>query len=160
MSKEEFLKGITLLGTAYNKEFTIEQIEVWYSFLKEYSVEQFSKAIQDLIKTEKNLPSIAHITKAIAKQQTSNLPNAEDEWQEVLKAVGMFGSYRQDEALKYLKPYTSQIVRYVGFTRICMATPDEQVWNKKEFIGEYNSLKDKVIENLQIENKERLMLGE
>ena len=160
MTKEEFLKGITLLTTAYNKEFTVEQIEVWYSMLHEYSVSQFSKAIQDLIKTEEYLPSIAHITKAIAKQKTSNLPEAEDEWQDVLRSVSMFGSYRQEEALKYLKPYTSKITQYIGYQRICMATAEEQIWNKKEFIAEYNSLKDKEIVNLQIGEKEKLMLGE
>ena len=31
-----------------------------------------------------------------------------------------------------------------------MSTQEQQTWNKKEFIGEYNALKDKVIENLQL----------
>lgn len=160
MSKQDFLEGMTFLGIAYNKEFTIEEIEVWYQMLGQYTKEEFSSAIKELIKTNKLLPSIAHITKTIAKQQITNLPEAEEEWQNVLKAVGTFGSYRQKEALESLKPYTAKIVGYVGFNRICMATPEEQVWNKKEFIAEYNSLKDKMIENLQIENKEIKLLGE
>lgn len=159
MSKEDFLKGITLLATAYNKEFTKEQIEVWYSLLGKYTVEEFSSAIQELIKKEKYLPSIAHITEQIAKSKLKDIPEAEDEWQQVIKAVGRYGSYRQDEALTSLKPYTAKIVGYIGYQRICMSTPEEQVWNKKEFIEEYNILKDKEIINLQIESKERFLIG-
>lgn len=157
MTKEDFIKCIKMLSIAYNKDFTEEQVEVWYSMLGEYTIEEFSKAIQDLIKTEEYLPSIAHITKAIAKQHTSNLPNAEDEWQEVLKAIRQYGYYRKEQALKNLKPYTAKIVNYIGFERICMATPEEQTWNKKNFITEYNTLKDTLTENLQIGTSELLL---
>lgn len=157
MTKEDFIKCIKMLSIAYNKDFTEEQVEVWYSMLGEYTIEEFSKAIQDLIKTEEYLPSIAHITKAIAKQHTSNLPNAEDEWQEVLKAIRQYGYYRKEQALESLKPYTAKIVNYIGFERICMATPEEQTWNKKNFITEYNTLKDTLTENLQIGTSELLL---
>ena len=63
MTKEEFLEGITLLGIAYDKEFTKEQIEVWYSMLCGYSKEELRNAIKELIKTETYMPTIAHITK-------------------------------------------------------------------------------------------------
>lgn len=149
MDKEKFVKGMTFLGIAYNKEFTKEEVEVWYSMLKDYSVEDFSTAIQYLVKTEERLPSIAVITKQIAKSKTADVPDAEDEWQEVLNAVHKYGSYRQQDAINSLKPYTAKIVGYVGFQRICMATQEEQTWNKKEFIAEYNSLKDKALENMQ-----------
>lgn len=159
MSKEDFLKGITLLATAYNKEFTIEQIEVWYSLLGKYTVEEFSSAIQELIKKEKYLPSIAHITEQIAKSKLKDIPEAEEEWNKVINAVHSFGSYREQEALESLSSYTAKIVGYIGYSRICNAEADEQIWNKKEFIAEYNTLKDKEIINLQIENKERFLIG-
>lgn len=160
MNKEDFLQCMKLLGTAYNKEFDEEQVEVWYSMLHEYKVEELTKAIKELIKTETHLPTIAHITKQIAKTKVVGLPNAEDEWQEVLGAVRRYGSYREEEALKSLKPYTSRIASLVGYYRICTSTPEQQTWNRKEFIEEYNSLKDKVMENLQIGVSEKLMLNE
>lgn len=150
MNKEKFLKIMTYMGIAYNKEFTKEQIEVWYSFFKEYKDEELNNAVKKIINTEKYLPSIAQIKEEIAKMQVVDVPEAEDEWGEVIKAVGRYGSYRQQEALDSLKPYTAKIVGYVGYQRICMATSEEQVWNKKEFISEYNALKDKIVENLQI----------
>lgn len=154
MDKQTFVKGMTFLGIAYNKEFTEEEIQVWYSLLKDYTEEEFSTAVQELIKTEERLPSIATITKKIAKQKTVGLPEAEDEWLEVKKAVSKYGYYREQEALNSLKPYTAKIVKYVGFQRICMATQEEQTWNKKEFIGEYNALKDQLVENLQLGTNE------
>ena len=119
MTKEEFIKCIKLLTLAYDKAFTEEQVEVWYSMLGHYTVEELSRAIQDLIKKETRLPSIAHITKQIAKYNVATLPDAEEEWQEVLKTVRSYGSYREKEALKSLKPYTSKIVKYIGYYKIC-----------------------------------------
>ena len=159
MTREDFIKCMKLLSNAYTKDFTEEQLEVWYTMLHEYTVEQLSRAIQDLIKTEEYLPTIAHITKAIAKQQTASFPDAEQEWQDVIKAVRVYGSYREQDALDSLKPYTRKIVGYIGYYNICTATKDEQVWNKKNFIDEYNALKDKVVENLQIGNADRNLLN-
>ncbi len=160
MTKEDFIKCIKLLTIAYNTGFTEEQTEVWYQMLGHNTVEDLSRAIQDLIKTETRLPSIAHITKQIAKYQVATLPDAEEEWQEVLKAVRGYGSYREEEALKSLKPYTAKIVKLIGYYRICTSTQEEQVWNKKEFIGEYNTLINNIAENLQLGVGERLMLNE
>ena len=160
MSKVDFIKGIKLLCTAYNKEFTEEQIEVWYTMLKEYNVNEFSKAIQELIKTEEYMPSIAHITKQIAKSHFKDIPDAESEWAKVINTVHRFGSYKEEEAINSLNEYTRKIVKLIGYQRICISTREEQIWNKKEFIEEYNSLKEKLTENLQIEiEKENLLNG-
>lgn len=160
MKKEDFIKGMTLLSVAYNKYFEEDEISIWYQMLGDNTEEEFSRAIQKLIKTEDYLPSIAKISKTIAKQKSAAFPDAEDEWQDVLRAVKEFGSWNKSEALDSLNPYTKKIVQYIGFDRICMASPEEQVWNKKEFIGEYNSLKDKVVENLQLGVSEIKLLNE
>lgn len=167
INKKDIIETITLLKITYpsalkdlgEQELAL-MIEVWTKDFEKVSKDVFNKAINNIRNKNKFFPSIADIKEEIAKMQVSNIPEAEDEWQNVLKAVGTFGSYRQQEALESLKPYTAKIVCYVGFNRICMATPEEQIWNKKEFIAEYNSLKDKEIINLQIGEKERLMLGE
>ena len=160
MSKEEFLEGMTFLGLAYNKEFTKEEIEVWYSMLCGYSKKEFSDSIKRLVKTLKRIPTIADITEDITNNKVSTISTAEDEWQNVLNAVRIYGSYREKEALESLKPYTAKIVKYIGYYRICISTQDEQVWNKKEFINEYNSLVDKDILELQQGKKEQVMLNE
>lgn len=156
MTKEEFLEGITLLGVAYDREFTKEQIEVWYSMLGGYTKEQLRNAIKELIKTETYLPTIAHITKQIAKNETQGLASGEEEWESVIRTIHKFGSYRQQEALEYMKPYTAYIVNLIGYQNICMSS--DNTWNKKEFIAEYEQLKDREQELLMTGNTNELKM--
>lgn len=134
-------------------------IDVWCEDFKNTPKEDFNKAIQEIRYTNKFFPSIADIKEKVAKENV-NLPLAEDEWQEVINSIRKYGYYRQEQALESLNPYTRKITQYIGFERICMASPEEQKWNKKNFIEEYNSLKDKEINNLQISSNEKLMLNE
>lgn len=160
MNKEDFIKGMKLLSLAYSKEINQDMLEVWYSMLHQYTTEQFSQAVQELIKTEKFFPSIAHITEQISKQEMEYFPSAEDEWNLVREAVRKYGSYRIPEAMNSFKPYTRKIVEHIGFFNICQATAEEQKWNRKEFIEEYDSLKDKYTVELQIGNKGVNLLNE
>ena len=162
MNKEQFLRGMTFLGTAYKVGFTEEEIEVWYKMLKDYTEEDFNNAIKELIKTEKYLPTIAHITEQIAKTHFKAYPRAEDEWQRVINAVHSFGSYREEEALNSMDENIANIVKLIGYYRICTSTQEEQVWNKKQFIEEYNSIKEDLIKNerTQIGTNEKKMLNE
>lgn len=169
ITKKDIIDTITLLKITYPnglKEISDNElkimIEVWLNDFKNTSKEDFNKAIQNIRYKNKFFPSVADIKEEIAKLKVADTPTAEDEWQEVLYAVRRYGSYREEEALESLKPYTAKIVGYIGYFRICSATSDEQIWNKKNFIEEYNSLVDKNIINLQIENSsnEKLMLNE
>ena len=151
MDKNEFIKIFTAMADAYRTEMSRSQIETYYSFLKDYSVEEFKEAVKRIIETKSFMPTIAEIKKTIAEIKMSDVPSAEDEWQEVLMAVRRYGSYREQEALDSLKPYTAYIVKHIGFMNICMAT--DQTWNRKEFIEEYKVLKDKDIVNFQLSKK-------
>lgn len=167
ITKKDIVDTITLLKITYPnslKEFKDDElklmIEVWAKDFKDTPKEEFNLAIQHIRNTSKFFPSVSEIKEQIAKLKTANVPTAEDEWQNVLKAVRMYGSYREQEALESLPPYTAKITKYIGYYRICTSTQEEQVWNKKEFISEYNSLVDKDILALQTGNTEKLMLNE
>lgn len=58
MNKEDFVKALKFLGTAYNKEFDKDQVEVWYSFLMNYNYETLKDSIKEIIKTRKYIPTI------------------------------------------------------------------------------------------------------
>ena len=167
ISKKDIVDTITLLKITYPnslKEFKEDElrlmIEVWAKDFNDVEKDKFNKAIQNIRNTSKFFPSIADIKQEIAKLDTKSIPNAEDEWQNVLYAVRCYGSYREQEALESLKPYTAKITKYIGYYKICTSTQEEQTWNKKEFISEYNSLIDKNIIALQTGEKETLMLNE
>lgn len=163
-NKETIIKAITLLKTNYQnvlKEYTKQEMQMlinaWYEFFKETPEQEFNKAIRNIINKYDYFPTISQIKKEIANDKTSNIPSAEDEWEEVLKAIHRYGSYRQDKALESLKPYTAYIVKHIGYQIICMSS--DNTWNKKEFIAEYNQLKEREKELIQIGSQDLKLLG-
>lgn len=152
MNKEDFIKTLTGAAKLYGKELDTETIMMWLSFFKNDTTEEFKNAISHHIKTSSKFPTIADIKKLIASKKTSDIPKAEDEWNRVIDLVHKYGSYAISKALSEMSDYTRYIVSHIGYIRICNANSDEQIWNKKAFIEEYNDLKDKNIEMLQLEN--------
>lgn len=166
VDKKDIIDTITLLKMTYPgslRDFGENElkamIEVWYQDFKDTPKESFATAINEIRNTSQFFPSIATIKEKIAKQKTADFPEAEDEWEEVRRAVRIYGSYRIPEAMESFKPYTRKIVEHIGFFNICQATAEEQKWNRKEFIEEYNTLKDKYTTELQISNKEVNLLN-
>lgn len=147
MNKQQFLKGITFLTIAYNKEFTTEQVDVWYEFFKDEDYEVFRQAVKRVIPQKQFMPSIAELKSEIAMLSNPVLQlNAEEEWDNVLKAVRRYGSYRESEAMESFNPYTRNIVRQVGFKRICMS--DSIQWERKEFLELFNMRQDRDSDSL------------
>lgn len=154
MEKIEFIKAMKFLGIAYNKEFDQEECEVWYSFFKNEDYGTFKTAIKNKISTNTYLPTIAEIKKEIATLKVGETPRAEDEWNKVLGLVRKYGMYQQDKAFSEMQDSTAYAVKVIGYQNICMAS--DQTWNKKEFIGEYEALKNRNIEYLQIARNEKM----
>lgn len=72
MKNIELVQGLQMLGMAYGKEFTQQECELYYEFLREYNYETFKKAIKNIIRTSKFIPKINEIIEACdkAKEQT------------------------------------------------------------------------------------------
>lgn len=149
MNKEIITKGLALLKYAYpntfkdfSKEDTEMMIIVWLDTFSDNNPKEFETAIKRLMKTSKYMPSIAEIKQEIALISNPVIQlNADQEWDEVINAVRKYGSYREDEALNSLKPYTKHIARQVGFKRICMS--ENIQWERKEFIDLFNMNKER-----------------
>lgn len=151
MTKDQFLKGITFLTIAYNKEFTEEQVSVWYEFFKDDSYDNFRNAVKRIISKKQFMPSIAELKSEIALLSNPVLQlNADKEWENVLNAVRKYGSYNEEKAMNSLDPYTRSIVRQVGYRRICMSEAIQ--WERKEFMELFNMNKER--------DETALMLGE
>lgn len=139
MEKKEFVKGMSLLGTAYQKKFDEEELTTWYMFLKTYEYGEFLEAITYLVKTQKFLPTISEICEAISINDVSE---AEHEFENIRQAIRKFGSYRQREMLNSLDSYTREILKLIGgINRVLMATPEQINWLRKEFVTEYKQNK-------------------
>lgn len=63
VKKDEFLKNMTMLTMAYGKEYTEEEVELYYEFLKDYDGKVLTKAIKEIIATSTFAPKIAELKK-------------------------------------------------------------------------------------------------
>ena len=93
MSKEELLKGLTYLGTAYGKEYNKIECEQHYDFLKDYSYETFILAIKSIIRTSKFLPKITELLEECEKHKEQ----VKNDVIEFMKSQGYFKDIREYE---------------------------------------------------------------
>lgn len=159
MNIMEFTKAMTYLGIAYNKEFTEEQVKVWYTFFNDTKIDDFKKAIKRIINKCKYLPSIAEIKSEIATLNVKELQlNAECEWELVLQAIRKWG--RLDNVA--FEEITQNTIRAVGIHRLEMLETSQIPFFKKEFIDIWNNKKigiEKIYINQNaLTYKEQLML--
>ncbi|MCL1789895.1 MAG: replicative helicase loader/inhibitor [Peptococcaceae bacterium] len=150
MTKEEFSKGVTLLRYAYpyyfkdmDKTEKREFLEAWYPFFGTEKPERLLSAIQSLIVKSKFMPSIHDLKAEIAYLSNPFLQaNPEAEWASVIAAIRDYGYYREPEAMQSLGRPTREVVRTLGWHRICMTTNDCVTGLKKEFCYMLKSKKD------------------
>ena len=58
MEKKELVKGMTYLGIAVGKQYTSEECEIFYDFLKKYDYQVFINAVKNRIKKSSFPPKI------------------------------------------------------------------------------------------------------
>lgn len=139
--KQELAKLKYTYPSAF-KDFTLQDVQamsvLWLNDFKNDDPEIFKQAIDRLRAKSKYCPSIAEIKSEITKIEVPTLQlNAEEEFEKVRNAIRKFGSYRTTELMNSLEPYTREITRRIGISRICMA--EDITWIKKEFIEEFNN---------------------
>lgn len=170
MTAQEFIKPMKMLGVAYNKEITKDQVELWYGFFKEVALTDFRKACARVIETDEYMPSIARMRKEVAVVRTPQLQgDANGAWETVLLAIKKYGFYNADEAMQSLDMATQRVVRLMGgFQRICMSEDGD--WLRKNFVQLYNEvasnteklmrLSEPTMSLAELEAKARAVVGE
>ena len=153
MNKIEFAKAMAVLQTAYNKEMTLDQIKTWYIFMQDLEIERFKQTIMAIVKKNKFMPSIAEVREEYAKSIMPNRASGPDEWTRVIEMVHKYGYYGKDEAFQELGDYTSYIAKLVGWEKICRSTPEQQTWNRKYFLEEYDAMQERGITKIQLDAK-------
>lgn len=140
MEKKTIVNGIGYLSNLYPsalKDVDYKtMVNVWTDFFSEIPDEVFLKVVRDY--SGPTFPNAPRIRACAKEYMEKDQPKAEDRWLEVIDAIHKYGSSEQN-VVKHLDKYTAYIMKLVGYRNICMA--EDQTWNKKEFIGEYNSNK-------------------
>lgn len=143
MSKKEFLLGMKILQSSYSKDFTEDDLKIWYMQFKDEDGLTFHKAVKNIIRVSKFMPSIAEILYEMKKIEIPDLTlNYEQEFENVRKAIRQYGSYRQKELMSSLKPKTAETVRRIGLQRICECEQDKLKFIKNEFKEIFENLQD------------------
>ena len=134
-----------------------ESIDMWYKLLKDLPYEYCSVAIERYAVLHKFPPTIAEIREQVVLIQADNSDWSEG-WKEVMKAVGRFGQYQQEEALASMSGITAEAVRRLGWRQICQSETDELMSIRANFRMIYEQAKTAEKENaaLPIGLKEKI----
>lgn len=124
MTRDEFkilAKGMKAVFTQPTFLPDADAFNIWYSLLKDLEYQVAQAAIQKYMLTNKFPPTIADIREHAASVRTGEKPLWSDGWEEVLRAIRRYGSYRETEALNSMSEITRTAVQRLGFRNLCMS---------------------------------------
>lgn len=99
MEYKEFIVSIAPLRAVFGEKFLTqpEAIEIWWEIFKEYETEVFRDAVKRYIMTGQFPPVPKNILDMISANITERLPNGEEAWALVYKAICNSGYHAQEE---------------------------------------------------------------
>jgi hypothetical protein len=124
MTREEFINLAKAIKTFYPRDNMLpnmEAMELWYRELSDIPYTVAEAALRKYVSTNKFSPTIADIREMAATVSNGEKPLWSDGWEEVLRAIKKFGSYRETEALQSMTETTRQAVKRMGFRNICLS---------------------------------------
>lgn len=98
-----------------------DAVNIWYKLLKDLDYAVANVAIQKYMLTNRKEPTVADIRELASAVVVGEKPLWSDGWEEVLRAISMYGSYRETEALQSMTETTRKAVKRMGFRNICMS---------------------------------------
>lgn len=124
MDKREFGLLASALRTYYPKENILpnkEAMQLWYRELQDIPFPVAEAALRKWVSTNKWSPSIAEVRETAATIQHGELPDWDEAWEQVCKAIRKFGFYEPRKALESLDPLARQCVDRLGFRNLCVS---------------------------------------
>ena len=124
MTKDEFrvlAKGLKAVYTQPNFLPDAEAIQIWYELLKDLDYATANIAIQKHMVSSKYPPTIADIREQATEVSYGKAPLWSDGWEQVLRAMRLYGAYRLQEALDSMDDITRKAVERLGFKELCMS---------------------------------------
>lgn len=158
MENKELKKVLTYLSEAYSTfGVTAAKFAVWQDGIGDINPEVVFKAVKEHIRESKYPPSIAEI-RNLCMRIIDPYKSADDAWNEVLKAIRDFGSYRTQEATVKLDPIVIQALSAAGgYSSLCAMQIGEMEKARARFEVKYNKVKRENIDKL-LSSSTNLML--
>lgn len=170
MTRNEFGLFAAALKTYYPKDGILpnrQAMELWYRQLQDIPYEIAEIALNKWVTVSKWAPAIADIREQATVISLGDKPLWSDGWEEVIRAIKKYGSYRENEALQSMTELTRKTVKRLGFRNICVSeniTADranfriifEQLSTQEQSKRQMPANLFKSIENLRIKEAETL----
>lgn len=171
MTRDEFkvlCKGMKAVYTQPTFLPDADAFNIWFSLLQDLDYMVAQAAIQKYMLTNKFPPTIADIREYATGISFGEKPLWSDGWEEVLRAIRKFGSYRETEALESMSEVTRQAVQRLGFRNLCMSENPmtdranfrmvyEQITERKYTSKQIPVKLSNMIESIQKKNSNRLI---
>ena len=124
MTQEEFATFAMALKTYYPREQLLpnkQAMDLWFYQLQDIPFKVAEIGLNQWVSLNKWSPSIADIREMASSVAHEELPSWGDAWQEVLRAISQYGSYRPAEAMNSLTPLARKATERIGFINLCMS---------------------------------------
>lgn len=154
MEKEEFSKLAMAIKTYYPKETILPNSEamcLWYEALQDIPYEVASLSLRRWVSTNRWSPTIADIREMAAEVKAGPKKDWSEGWEQVIKSISKYGSYRQEEAIESLDEITRECVKRIGYYNIC--TSENIAADRANFRKIYEQLSERKHTEAQIPDK-------
>lgn len=143
LDRKDFAKAIEYLIAIYpemERQFNSQTTQgVWYDLLKDIDKRTLLLAIKTYASTEKFAPKPSQI-REMALMTTRETRDWTEGWELVLRSVGRFGSYRESEALDWIRQQdetAAEVIRRLGYKNLCET--EDQMSLRANFRQAYNN---------------------
>ncbi|WP_434689760.1 replicative helicase loader/inhibitor [Hungatella sp. SB206] len=142
MNVKEFAVFADRIKTAFPKDYilsTKEQLDWWYELLGDIPFPAAMAALKKYALSNKFPPTISELRTYAADLMENRIPDADEAWGEVNKAIRRYGYMNEAAALDNFSDPVRRAVENIGWQNICQS-PYEQVNTlKAQFRGAYEA---------------------
>lgn len=137
-NKRDFLNIMNRSAIIYEREFSQAFVDAYWLLLKQYDLNEFTKAMNIICRTSKFWPRPAEIIETIKKitgEGGSIEAVAEQQWRVVVDAIRQNGINRQP---KFDDPITNYLIqRQFSWPYLCEMQQKNENWEQKRFCQAY-----------------------
>lgn len=128
MTRKEFSIFAMALKTYYPKENILpneQAMTLWFKHLEDIPYQVAEIVLDKWVALNKWSPSIADIRKMASETVTGKEKDWSEAWEELKRAVRLYGAPREKEALESMSPLTREIVKRFGFKEYCFSENED-----------------------------------